>query len=401
MRTRADLDGAFALLERRADAYAAAAEETVRSADPTTGDLLPLDPRRRAHHGRIRKATVILAAAAVTGGIAVGADQLAGPSSSPAHHVPAGVDESNTPAPVQSSTSQWTLPFALPASSGLSIVGVRGSWPGPGSSAAQPPSFNVTIINRATEFDLGLLPPGSGFGTLQVTRDMQRIGIDGKPGYYSAGKKALTFGSAGPDGVPPGGGKPQAVWAYAAGGYATLNVVSGSVNRAGLLAVARSLNFNGRAVMRSAISLSEPPPHSRLLYWQASYHSLVHQDPPWDLQRPSWKTELVYGTGTLPNDVAIEVASAGVRTSNGPMLDASTGQAINVGGYSGYWSAAKHQLTVDLGDGIRLNVREVVTFQGNELVMTLAQLSAIAADVTLVPNPGQPDTWFDANTALP
>jgi hypothetical protein len=106
-----------------------------------------------------------------------------------------------------------------------------------------------------------------------------------------------------------------------------------------------------------------------------------------------------YGPGNPGNYVEI-VATSGADP-NAALLNADTGQSVTVAGLAAYWSGAKHQLTVDLGDGAHLDIREVVATQGTPMTMTLAQLSEIAADVTLTPHPDEPDTWFDAATALP
>lgn len=395
-RTRADLDGAFALLERQADAYATAADETVRAMRPT-GDPVALVPHRRGNRGRLRTATVILAAAAVTGGIAVGVDQLAGTSGPSTHRAPVAAPQSEagtSTAPTQPPPSTTrhlprALPFSVPASTGLQIVGVH---------TMGPSALGVELASRTDWLELSINGPGTG--KLLVFPGMHRVDVNGHRGYVSDGKTAIEFGVRGPDDPAPGSGDPVVVWRYAPNSWATLSRTGGSDSESDLLAVARSVDFGGTTPMRSAISLEQAPSGMQLLLWGANYHLPVGQHPPYDLSATPWGTSLQYGPGGTANEVAITAVAAGAET-NVPLLDASTGQAVAVAGRSGFWSAAKHQLTLDLGDGAHLDIREVVTFQGTPMTMTLAQLSAIAADVTLAPHPDQPDTWFDANTALP
>jgi hypothetical protein len=380
LRTRTDLESAFALLERAADAYQEAADEIVLApGDPTASSVLSPRLPQRANR---RKVALSLGVAALVSAVVVGANLLVSwPGGS---HGGAG-DPGPTATANPLTPSSLALPFALDPASGMQIIDVQ---------VSTPTHQKVDLVNRTGLLMLNIY---SADGP-QLADGLQPVDINGKPGLYSDGSKLAQIvpspatASASPSPTvsanPPRGAETIA-WRYTPTSLAVLSVQGPQLAKIDLLMVARSMNFGATTTLRSAISVNAAPAGMRLVGYGVTYQ-ILGENPPYDRKSAGWATSFTYRPGTGDNGISIGVTSVGAQVT------AANGEPVTVAGHQGYYSAQRHLLTVDLGDGVYLSIAEAPNAWNSPLTMTREQLMAVFPNITLTAHLDQPDTWFDA-----
>jgi hypothetical protein len=383
MRDQAALNGAFALLERVADGYAAAVEESVAAeSDTAIHELIPVPTAR----GPRPRPALVLAAGLVVVALALGIGYLARSSTSAQPAVgPTG--ESGRGA---DGVPARSLPFAVGPGSGMQITAV---------AALDGADTAVYLAGRGDHWQLNLYGPGSIFAP-RFSVGVQAVVVDGKPGYDGASslitvRKASITSTPSPsasEGTAPAPVRAtdhSVAWRYEPAGWALLQPAGSVSAPISALAVARSLDFNTSTVMRSAFSLRHAPSGMHLQTWASAYQTAAGIS----LGVGGRGTDVTYEPRGSGNWVDIKVSSSATRSAAG--LD------ITVDGQPGRWYASSHAITVQLGAHLFISVGAVAaTFHG-PLTMTKAQLIAVGSSITVTSSLSHPNRWLDGKAALP
>lgn len=392
MRTAADLQDAFALLEQQADAWAGAPADRAhppsgavagrpdaRHRDASVLELVgrPAGPARRR-----RPLAAGLAAAACAAGLAVGAVVWTGSGGgSPAA---GGRAAHGGRAP---RSYDVTLDPAL----GLRLLEVD----------TAPDATGFEFYSRTEHVEVTLFPASA---RRRVTPGLERVALSGgRTGWYSDGRApVLVEPGAGPGSPAATTTAPRARYARAVavavhpGRWLQVTFQGSIPTRAQLVRIADGLGLTRAArPVPSAVSLREAPGGLRLV----ALDSLVHEpgdDAPYDLTGRDWFTDLQYapasGAGT---GVAIQATSADLTSTR-----RAGAQPVTVGGHRGYWYPEDDELDLDLGQGRYLLVAG--TAEGSATGhASRADLVAVARTVTVTAHPHEPARWFPATRALP
>jgi hypothetical protein len=366
MRTRTDLEGAFALLERVADDYATGAEAAHPAA---VHDLVtrPPEPSRRR-----RNLLTGLSAAAVAAALAVGVTSLV--------HLTDGSGRSAGGAPdriplvyeVTVASTLGLMPSGVHAEAGFTQVAFTD-----GSGPAR----------MIRTFPAGRQPAVDG---------LPEVTVNGRRGYYSAAGDPFAPAPARSgdlDEVTPGfpplpAGIHAVVWEYATGRWAEIVLETGTPNRSQLLRVARAVRFTAPQPARSALRLRSRPAGLQLVSVDGAA-----SDTPWKTRGMQVRTMLTYWSPDGRRGVYVQLSTE--------VLRASGGQPVEVDGRRGYWhvrrgaGTSQTELALDAGPAGTLHV---VGARGH---WTKKQLAAIARTITVTGHPNEPAQWFDARAALP
>lgn len=362
MRTRADLEGAFGLLEREADTFAAQSPSHSASAEKR-----PRIPRR---------VTALVAAVTVVAlvGVTVGyLTSRGGPRT-----VPSGGGVQLDPR---------TVSFSLDPAAGLRVLSVSSDRTTQPGQSAQEMDLRDRRHHHAR---IDVMPPNTDIGD-QVDKlrgvepgepvpGLTNVTINGRPGYY--GEFADTSNATpGSKDFPP----KALVFAYAPRAWAWVGTEGAQNTQAELTEIATAIDFGGSTPVRTPFALRGAPKGMQLTSLAVSYTK-------------SWDVMADYSpTNDDQHRVIIEAAPL----SDPRSLTAGGAVAITVNGHPAYWSKTRHEVRIDAGSGVYVFVKEAAPGAHPRYTMARAQLVSIAASVRLASSPEAKRTWFDAEKALP
>jgi hypothetical protein len=382
MRTLADLDGAFALLEQVADRHRTEADPSAPGGH--RGEVHELiRPIHRQHGGRSRLFTSV-AVAAVAATVAIGvvvATSRTGDSPSTGTGRP-----DVTPA-----SAPRSYPFTVDPALGLSVVAIR----------ARAENTEVVLVDRASQVWVDTYPADPA---RQPVAGLQPVEINGHNGYYSDGAQDPFLGA--PSAAPPTapGADPSRsatptppltrfartiVWEYTADRWAQVSFQGSTPTKGQLERVARAVRFDGTHPMRSAARISNPPAGLTLVALDITYHE-PGDEAPFDAAGADWYTLAQYASDAGDDEVTVEATSSDIMSRPG-------GESLRVNGRPASWHPSAKgldgEVDVDAGGGRYFDVR------GNGY--SKDRLLAIAATVTVTDHPDDPSQWFVAGAALP
>ncbi len=390
MRTAADLQGAFTLLEERADAYAgprtdhaAGPGSSPDEVDGGTGAPVELVPRRR-RPSRALAITASLAAAAAVVAAAVGVAVWSGGEHG---STPTGDNPVRRPGPVPR-----TYRVALDPKLGMHLLEV----------SAEPTATGFDFYSRSAHAQVTMIPAAAH---QRLTPGLERVMLSGgRPAYYSDGTRPLFVEPAGDPATAAPAPTPTApdtryaralVWPLTPGTYLQVVFQNARPTKAQLVRVASGLRVGRAQPIPSALSLRAAPPGMRLV----SVDSLTHaagDNPPYELAGRGWFTDVQYRPGGSGDGVSIQATS--VDVTHHPRSGA---RPVSVGGHAGYWYAKDRELDLDLGQGRYVSVSGTAEGAATAGHTTRSQLVAVARTITMTTHPRQPVRWFPATRALP
>ncbi|MGN6609164.1 MAG: hypothetical protein ACTHMS_19390 [Jatrophihabitans sp.] len=397
-RTRADLDAAFALLERVAD----------RTYDEQPTEQTPLPAEPHPSRGRQRLLTVAAAAAvvALAGGVAAltrSTDHPAAPagrSDAPPITSTASTAPTAAPTTTREAVDPRVLPFALhlPAADQLGMTARQ-----PDGSAA------ATIVTPSGPVNLVVDPP-TGVDRRVATTQAEPVDVDGHQGWYGADigltytvpdptnspganppssgtpSGALSGASSGPSAAPSDPGQRAVAWQYDGHAWAVLMIDTPILDRDQLLALARGIDFGATTAITTPLGLHDLPQGVQV----TSIASTVRGED----GTPTYDATIDLRWAGHRDEITLQVALAvsPPRGATPAGVEVAGHPAVSAPGYG-------RQVFADLGHGAHFVATAVLPTDGSSL--TVEQFDAIVRAVTLVDRPDRPDTWLDARTALP